>query len=94
MFSLPDHVTMESKLKPLFDVKRDTSIVFLKCMDTKLDRAESKVEKTEYLLHELYQKKFAESEPSAIEELDKSIYDCQVALGECITKVEVLRKAD
>ncbi|GJV79524.1 hypothetical protein Tco_1515394 [Tanacetum coccineum] len=55
-------------------------------MDTKLDRAESKVEKTEYLLHELYQKKFAESEPSAIEELDKSIYDCQVALGECITK--------
>ncbi|GKA47257.1 MDIS1-interacting receptor like kinase 2-like protein [Tanacetum coccineum] len=71
--------------------KRDTSIVLLKCTDTKLDRAESKVEKTEYLLHELYQKKFVESEPSAIEELDKSIYDCQVALGECITKVEVLR---
>nr|GEV20429.1 putative serine decarboxylase [Tanacetum cinerariifolium] len=31
-------------------------------------------------------------EPSAIKELDKSIYDCQIALGECITKVEVLRK--
>ncbi|GJV83550.1 RNA-directed DNA polymerase, eukaryota [Tanacetum coccineum] len=43
-------------------------------------------------LHELYQKKFAESEPYAIEELDKYIYDCQVALSECITKVEVLIK--
>nr|GEX79912.1 putative RNA-directed DNA polymerase, eukaryota, reverse transcriptase zinc-binding domain protein [Tanacetum cinerariifolium] len=32
------------------------------------------------------------AQPSAIEELDKSIYDCQVALGECITKVKVLRK--
>ncbi|GJY60190.1 hypothetical protein Tco_0460847 [Tanacetum coccineum] len=72
--------------------KRDTAIVFLKCTNPKLNRAESKLERTEYRLQELCQKKFAESEPSAIEELDKSIYDCQVALGECITEVEVLRE--
>ncbi|GKB64433.1 hypothetical protein Tco_0920619 [Tanacetum coccineum] len=73
-------------------LERDTSIVFLKCTNDKLDRAESKLERTEYRLQELCQKKFAESEPSAIEELDKSIYDCQVALGKRITRVEVLRK--
>ncbi|GJZ73897.1 hypothetical protein Tco_0638043 [Tanacetum coccineum] len=72
--------------------KRDTAIVFLKCTNPKLNRAESKLERTEYRLQELCQKKFAESEPSAIEELDKSIYDCQVALGKRITRVEVLRK--
>ncbi|GKA47256.1 putative RNA-directed DNA polymerase, eukaryota, reverse transcriptase zinc-binding domain protein [Tanacetum coccineum] len=72
LFSLPDRITMESKLKPFFDVVVNASIWSLWSYRNK--------------------KKFAESEPYAIEELDKSIYDCQVALSECITKVEVPRK--